>query len=260
MEALANLVIGPVLPEMISVQQKSYVTYCLSEIGEGMFESAETRSITLLESRFLLASAGTTGFRTWEACLHLGQYLLSQPDSIRGKRILELGAGTGYISILCSKYLGAARVIASDGSDDVLNHLPENFFLNDLQHQDNLSVLDLKWGHALVGTEEEKWIGGATVDIVLGADITYDINCHAGLVATLLELFDLHPHVCVIMAATERNSSTLDSFIKRCKSAGIRLTQVDFCLAPGSSQTGPFYDTSVPVPIFKCLRPGVEVM
>src|SRR5690554_5488777 len=128
MSAFGEMLATPVPPEAETVQQMDYVTYYLSLLPPSNSATPASASapdilancITLRESRGLLATAGVTGFRTWEAGLHLGQYLCRHPDIIRGKRVLELGAGTGYVAVLCAKYLGATKVTASDRSDEVL--------------------------------------------------------------------------------------------------------------------------------------------
>ncbi|KAK4443080.1 S-adenosylmethionine-dependent methyltransferase-like protein [Podospora aff. communis PSN243] len=217
MESLSNLLSLRMPDEAVAAQQKCYVTYHLSRLARDGGEDAE---ITLLESRSLLAAGGTTGLRTWEAALHLGEYLCANPGLIRGKRVLELGAGTGYLGVLCAKYLGAGHVLVSDGSEDVINNLPDSFFLNGLQGASCVSPLEMRWGHALVGTEEQAWNGGRRVDVLLGADITYDESVIPSLVATLEEVVDLFPGVIIIIAATERNRKTFQSFLDVCERRG----------------------------------------
>lgn len=88
-----------------STQQKAYVTYTLSSLSSTSVNNAENFSsneaqfyvslssqpatITLLECHTLLSAGGTTGFRTWEAALHLGDYLCTNPALVSGKRIIE---------------------------------------------------------------------------------------------------------------------------------------------------------------------------
>lgn len=150
--------------EAQAVQQPSYVTYNFS-IG-----SKQVPSITLLESRSLISNSGGTGFRTWEAGLHLGSYLASDEGAalIRGKRVLELGSGTGLLSILCARWLGCAHVAATDGDDRVVEALENNFFLNGLQQSDRIDARLLKWGRAL---EEDEGGKQREVDVVIGADV-----------------------------------------------------------------------------------------
>ncbi|KAK4151863.1 S-adenosylmethionine-dependent methyltransferase [Chaetomidium leptoderma] len=206
--ALSQLLSQPLPSETDAAQQRDYVVYHLSLL-QTQPTTLVPPHINLLESRSLISAGGTTGLRTWEAALHLGQYLCVNPSLVNNKRVLELGTGTGYLAVLCGKYLGSDHVIASDGSDEVVNHLSDGFFLNGLQETPKVSAMQLKWGHALVGTE---WNGGG-LDTVLGADITYDVSVIPALVATLEELARLFPGLSVLIAATERNRTTFESFL-----------------------------------------------
>lgn len=253
MTALSILLAQPLPPEFTAAQQKSYVTYTLSLLDQSDRPSPQPQ-ITLLEARNLISAAGTTGLRTWEAALHLGQYLTANPSLIQGKRILELGAGTGYLSIICAKFLAATQTIASDGSDDVVANLPENFFLNGLQGSDAIQVMDVKWGHALVGTEDEHWNSGKPIDVVLGADITYDGSVIPALVGTLDELVGMFPQVAILISATERNRETFNVFLEACEKANFRVEEIDFGLPRRQDQRGPFYSDQVPIRICKIVK------
>lgn len=150
--------------EIIAAQQPSYVTYSFP-----MPKQTVTPTVTLLESRSVIASSGTTGRRTWEAALHLSKYLSDAGASkVTGKKILELGAGTGLVSILCARWLGAQHVTATDGADEVAEDLQKNIFLNGLEGSDKIYAKDLLWGRAL---EEDEGGQPHEYDVVLGADI-----------------------------------------------------------------------------------------
>lgn len=254
MARLSELLASPLPDEAAAAQQKAYVTYSLSLLPAAPAEAPA--QITLLENRNLISAGGTTGLRTWEAALHLGQYLCGQRDLVAGRRVLELGAGTGYLSVLCAKFLGARQVVASDGSDDVVANLPENFYVNGLQEAgaDVVSAMDVKWGHALVGTEEAEWNGGRPIDLVLGADVTYDESVIPSLVAMLDDLFALFPRVVALIAATERNRQTLEAFLAGCRQRRFEVSEVDFELPPKARQTGPFYSDLVPIRICRITR------
>lgn len=254
MSAFSALVATPLPSEVAMVQQKCYVTYhvsALSPESHGPSRIVGEPNITLLENRALISAAGTTGLRTWEAALHLGQYLCENPSIVKQKRVLELGAGTGYLSVLCANFLAATHVTASDGSDDVIYNLPENFYLNRLQHATCIGAMDVKWGHALLGTEEKKWNGGRPVDVVLGADITYERGLIGALVGTLLDLFGLYPRVDVYISATQRNEETFRAFLERCRQNGLVVEDQEFEVPAREAQTGPFYDEQVPIRICK---------
>lgn len=53
----------------------------------------------------------------WDCSLALAAFIASAgPPAIGGKRVLELGAGCGLVSVLCAA-LGAAEVVATDTED-----------------------------------------------------------------------------------------------------------------------------------------------
>ncbi|KAM0353021.1 hypothetical protein ACHAPU_001907 [Fusarium lateritium] len=254
MSALSLFLANPVPSETTSAQQKAYCTYYLSELCQGASpssESSHTPQITLLESQSLLSGSGTTGLRTWEAAVPLGSYLCRNRHIVKDKRVLELGVGTGYISILCAKFLGAQHVVASDGSEDVINNLPDNLFLNDLQDSKLVTPMEVKWGHALMGTEEEKWNGGRPIDVVLGADITYDKSVVPALIGTLVDVFDLHPRVEVFISAAERNEKTFQAFLGQCRVNGLTVEVLQSAIPKRRDQQGPFYDDTVAIHICK---------
>ncbi|KAI1088736.1 putative methyltransferase-domain-containing protein [Rostrohypoxylon terebratum] len=228
MSPLSNLLALPLPSELTAAQQKSYVTYTPSLLNIPGNHHYSPAQVTLLESRNLISASGTTGLRTWEAALHLGQFLTANPSIIHHKAVLELGAGTGYLSILCAKFMAPTMVIASDGSDDVVANLPENFFLNGLQESRVIRATDLKWGHALVGTEDEHWNGGLPIDVVLAADVTYDKSIIPSLIGTLEELVGMFPHITIYIAATERNRETFDVFLNVCKERRLHVEEIDY--------------------------------
>lgn len=85
------------------------------------------RSITLREEQ-VAVQAGTTGLRTWTAALHLAHHVLHSSSSIflpsssaessstTTPPVLELGAGTGFLSLLLAQ-LGS-DVITTDLGDE----------------------------------------------------------------------------------------------------------------------------------------------
>lgn len=182
---LSALVSSDLPTELSALQQRSYVTFSTPIVSSDPADSPEP-AITLLERRNLISGSLTTGFRTWEAALHLGAYLLTPPvrSLINGKNVLELGAGTGFVSILCAKQLGAKHVTATDGDEAVIEALKENFFLNGLDDVESVNASVLRWGRGLRGTwvddECEIW----PYDVVLGSDIV----CHRGPGVTRVSL------------------------------------------------------------------------
>lgn len=259
MGRLGELMFHPLMPEAVEAQQKCLVTYHMSLLPS-------PADIHILENRSLISAGGITGFRTWEAALHLSQFLCVNRRLIAGKRVLELGAGTGYISVLCAKHLGAAHVTASDGAEEVVDTLADNFALNGLEcdfsssHSTCISRKLLKWGHAMVGTEEPEWNGGQKIDLIIGADITYDRKANPSLVSTLQELQEIYPEAEIIISITQRNVETFSVFQDACARCGLRMEELGFSAQEQQDvlnlrgqphgPLAPFYSTPARIRIF----------
>lgn len=179
MSHLSVLLASHLPTELEAAQQKSYVTFsCLPPSLSLSGLPEEEPTLTLLERRNLISGSSTTGFRTWEAALHLGSYLLQSENCslIKDKNVIELGAGTGFVSILCAKHLGAKHVTATDGDEGVVEALKENLFLNQLDEESKVNASVLRWGRGLRGTWVEDECESWPYDVVLGADIVRPIH------------------------------------------------------------------------------------
>lgn len=235
--SFAQLVAQPSMSEIDSAQQKSYVTYTAPIHG------SDAPSVTTLETRSTLASSGNTGIRTWEAALRLGTYLFSDAgrQHVAGMNIIELGAGTGFLSILCVKHLNARFVMATDGSGEVVDELQSSFFLNGFEGAQTIQARVLKWGHALIDGIQGRQEEPRSYQLVLGADVVcysllfvlglaqaglrvrwltclliYDENSIPALVSTLREVFAQYEGAKAVISATLRNPKTLDTFMHAC--------------------------------------------
>lgn len=174
MSRLTTLIASNLPSESTAVQQKSYVTFtCLPPNAKIDEDSTEEPTLTLLERRHLISGSLTTGFRTWEAALHLGSYLLSPAGRrlIEGKSVLELGAGTGFLAILAAKCIGAKHVTTTDGDEGVVEALRENMQLNGLDDDEKVTMEVLRWGEDLKGTCVEQDLESWPYAVVIGADI-----------------------------------------------------------------------------------------
>lgn len=184
-----------------------------------------------------------------EAALHLGNYLITNPSAVEGKSVLELGAGTGYLSILCAKHLGASYVLATDGTEEVVDDLQTSIYLNDLQIASEIEGKELKWGHPLLGGEEPAWNSGRKIDLVIGADLTYYEASFPALLSTFGNLFELFPSVKIIIAPTVRTEELYSRFLDFCAKWGYLIDEMEYPLIEEASQQGPFYETNIPIKI-----------
>lgn len=173
MDALGTLVAQPKPSALELVQQLSHVKYTAPLQS---YPTADREVITI-ESRGLLLSGGTTGNRTWEAALHLGSFLASPAGDalVRGKRVIELGAGTGFLSLFCARHLGVRGVVASDGEPALIENMRACVPLN-YQGDGSFPFYPAMWdwGAPLKKTEELGTFveaGDVRFDVALGADL-----------------------------------------------------------------------------------------
>ncbi|CAG9327307.1 unnamed protein product [Blepharisma stoltei] len=96
------------------------------------------------------------GSKLWIGGEELSIFLHRNPELIQGKSILELGAGVGLVSIVCSLF--SDRVICSD-KGEVLEIARENIRRN----RNSAQVLEYGWSENSVGI----------FDVIVGSDIVY---------------------------------------------------------------------------------------
>lgn len=93
----------------------------------------------------------------WASGLALAQWLAAHPEAVRGKRVLDFGAGSGIAGIAAA-LAGAAEVVACDLDPLALAACRANAQLNGVRLK--------KSGDFFAGTE--------SYDLVLAADVLYD--------------------------------------------------------------------------------------
>ncbi|KAF1344577.1 putative methyltransferase-domain-containing protein [Delphinella strobiligena] len=254
MSTMTDIMFAPLPDEATAAQQKSWVTYTL--VPPPSEASAHDAAVRLLENRYVISGAGTTGLRTWEAALHLGSYLLSSYETtalVAGRRVIELGAGTGLLALMCAGHLGAKHVIATDGDEGVVEAMKENAACTDLQAE--MKIAQLWWGRSVKGTWLEEEFAPDACDLIIGADVTYDKAVIPALVSTMRDMFELWPKVQIIISATIRNEDTFAAFEHACEHNEFLFQEIDYPLVPMTEQSSLFHSTAVPIKIFLISAP-----
>ncbi|KAI0042719.1 hypothetical protein FA95DRAFT_1564049 [Auriscalpium vulgare] len=140
---------------------------------------------------------GTVGAQTWGSACVLAEMAVEAPaafglDAAAGRlRVLELGAGTGLVSLAVGKVLEgmgglAAEVVASDFHPTALANLRSNIAAN--FSEDGTGALSMS-AHFLDWSRPDsacKAPFDAPFDVVFGADVVYDIK-HAEWIRDTLE-------------------------------------------------------------------------
>ena len=232
--------------------------------------------ILIRESPYLLGASSSVGFRTWEACLNLAHYLSAKGQMlVEGKNVIELGAGTGLLSIFCAGPLRANYVLSTDGISEVVSSIEHNVMLNKAlltQNNNGVPVIAklLDWtDHSPLSTvlsvsqtdtelssipHHTSSLSIPKYDLILGADITYNLQYFGPLVATLSILEAYFPGIDIVLAAAVRNINTFYSFLEACDEEGFEVEDVEFDCPSFHQQQGFFHNIALPIRIVKIIR------
>jgi protein-lysine N-methyltransferase EEF2KMT len=184
-------------------------------------EQVGLEAIWIKEAKNLLSRGNNVGLRTWEAALHLAWYLFNQRrELVRGRNVIELGAGTGFLSLLCAGHLQASSVVATDGLGHVCESLQANVELN-AEHTFTSgppTVTQLDWTDqpAIDDLIEENKKAGRQYDLIIGADITYHPDILKPLARLLSILNEQNPAATILISAAIR-SDTFSNFLAICR-------------------------------------------
>jgi len=93
----------------------------------------------------------------WASGQVLARHILDRPDTVRGRTVLDFGAGSGVVAIAAAM-AGAARVIACDNDPMALDASLANAELNDVALETLVEIDQLS----------------GPVDLAIAADVLYD--------------------------------------------------------------------------------------
>lgn len=93
----------------------------------------------------------------WASGQVLARHIIDNPELVKGKRVMDFGAGSGVIAIACI-IAGAKQVIACDIDPDALLSCKENARLNQVEFELHADLFEF---------EQE-------IDLLIAADVLYD--------------------------------------------------------------------------------------
>jgi predicted nicotinamide N-methyase len=140
-------------------------------LGERRWSFLHTGAVVTMadEQRYLHGERDRLpyGVMLWPACIALAHDVLARREELPGKRVLELGAGTGVPGIVAAS-LGA-KVLQTDREDIALHVSRMN------AERNRVSGIELRSADWETFETDEKY------DVILGSDVLYVSNLHARL-------------------------------------------------------------------------------
>lgn len=116
------------------------------------------RAFAAEETRRLLEHPPYWGF-CWGSGLALARWVLDNPAEVRGKRVLDFGAGSGVVALAC-RMAGASEVIACDLDAPALQACALNARLNDMR----------------ITLSDDYFAVSGEIDLLIAADVLYDVD------------------------------------------------------------------------------------
>lgn len=145
--------------------------------------------------RELGQTLSSTGLTIWRAAEHLCDWIFKNSKYFEGKKVCELGAGLGLVSILLDKMNIVDEIFATDGDDATMDLLSKNIMKN----SSTVKPQKVYWG------EENNFVNNnlSYFDIVFAADVIYEIEQVIPLINTVSLL--LKKKGTFILAFARRN-------------------------------------------------------
>ncbi|KAI9653373.1 MAG: hypothetical protein M1831_006078 [Alyxoria varia] len=222
----------------------------------------------VLEKPNVLADEGCTGHRTWEAALRFAS-LITAPEILKhvhGKKVLELGSGTGIVSLLSFK-LGASHVLATDGDAGAVERIERSYARNisTKGHSRGRAKLRQDCGKTLLSSKTFLWGSDVQIlddpfhdatngfDTVFAADVIYERSSQPDLVKTLKDFLVLNASTFVLVSATARNEETLSQFKDLCLASGLVVCGFELAnnVPDFQDQTGFFHSPNADVRFYR---------
>lgn len=133
---------------------------------------------------------------------------------LKGKSVIELGAGVGYSSLIAN-ILGASEVVITDGNEDVLKLADENVKNNlDVKPPTIVRTARLRWN-----TEDELNFKDRSWDYVLASDVTYKKSAWKDLLHTIAELST--ENTKTILSMEPRNVGEVEGVLREAANFGL---------------------------------------
>lgn len=155
-----------------------------------------------------------TGGRLWAGSILLARWVLALVDEkvlAHDAPALEIGAGTGFAGIALAKT--GVRTVLSEREPALLQLLHDNISKNEVEKQ--CRVLDLDWNALEQPGKMRRLLRAQRFGLVMGADVVYEGEAHAKLVANTLRHALPHGGLALLVNARRhrRGTDTLSAFV-----------------------------------------------
>lgn len=184
-----------------------------SDYKEQPLELTSGNQITFLALKTAFTDSDLTGQILWPGCSLLLNWLDRNVSIFKDKTVVEVGAGTGICAVFATKFGNAAKGLATDGSEPLVDLMQKNIDLHGMA--DKVTCTQMKW----IKEHWDKVVAEhGQFDFVIGSEIAYDENCVEGLIDTVDAL--LKPGGRFIIGHIDRYAMTTRSLLAKLARSG----------------------------------------
>ncbi|CAB9505479.1 lysine methyltransferase METTL21A [Seminavis robusta] len=158
----------------------------------------------------------STGMAIWLGADLLADFMLQSPHLVRGKKVLEVGAGVGLCGIV-AYHLQASQLVSTDGDLDALDNLRRN-----VQHNTDTKKCTCRqmiWGKNIPEFRDSH----GRFDVILGSDLFYMTRSIKPLFQTVDQL--LTPGGIFLAASPCAKQNSFEDILKLVEEEGFVWTQ-----------------------------------
>ncbi|XP_022055708.2 methyltransferase-like protein 23 isoform X3 [Acanthochromis polyacanthus] len=172
------------------------------------------------------------GMYVWPSAVVLAQYLWTYRDELKGKTVLELGAGVGLPGVVAAS-CGAAVILSDKPS--CLQNCRRSCDANGLQE---VALVGLKWGEV-----SPDLVLLPRLDVIIGSDVFYDPRDFEEVIVTVAFLLRKNPKAQFWTTYQLRSADwSIESLLHRwklnCVEVELDQFDADRCDLAGSSLPG----------------------
>lgn len=163
------------------------------------------------------------GFVMWPSAVALSRWLVSNPQVVKGRTVLELGAGCGLTGLVAAT-LSPSHVILSDFNPKVLENLERNIVLNNAS---STRAIGLDFYQQSGQSTIRSWIdvngnNCPAVDVVLAADMICQPDDAVAAAKTIHDAL-LPNGVAIVICADAKHRFGVDCFERECQKVGLKV-------------------------------------
>jgi predicted nicotinamide N-methyase len=161
-----------------------------------------------------------SGQKLWCGSLGLIQHFINNPNEVKDTMIVELGAGTGVLGMMCKK-LGSVSVVLTDHDERSLTHMKDDIQSNEI----SADVIPLDWYVPDVDSINSLLNEDKPLRIVAG-DVLYKNALLDPFFNTVKALFALREDSLLFLCHVPRAGVDQSDVVAKAESSGLCVEEI----------------------------------